>query len=262
MAELTLVQYIQYMVLPYVGLFSIIFVPMLFYVLWRKLLPEAARIMFWAKRRNKSLLLIVHDSGRGEFTLISERRGSGVVMTDGGKYKMLPRYVSKHLTPTNPGSDLSNPSNEDGTVKAVKTVQYEKVYTDYINKRCILKGLNLPFYVGYSGKLNLLNPEALALYEMGEMKVPTTEGMLFNPKNVPGKNIADALQPLQLVDARVIKELFSKSFDETQIAAIVADAELLGLMGRGFGRFLPWLMILGIIALAIVGLLVLPDLLG
>ena len=172
-------------------------------------------------------------------------------MTEAGKYKLLPRYVArKHA-----GADLADQASgkADG--------EYVRDYSDWIVKRCNLIGLGLPFFVGYSGKLCLLNPEALALYEAGEIMVETEDGTLFNPNKVRGKMREDAFQPLLLLDPRKTKEIINEGFDEAQMAAIVVDSELIGALGRGFGKYLPIVAIVVVIAFVLLGLMFLPQIL-
>lgn len=240
-------------------------------------MPAAARTLFWAARRSEPVLLLVHDSGRGELTTIMERRGEGIVRTREGKYKILPRVSPK--TPledkiiqkiTEAAKEQTTPAIGLPTEEAATEVEVELPegtekksrfnldflkanfimdYTDYILKRCYLVGLRLPFFVGYTGKLCLLNPEALALYEAGEMVLRTESGTLFNPNNVENKTLKDALQPLLLIDPRKIQQVIYNGFDQSQIAGIVADTEELMRAGKSLisakmGLFLVFIILI------------------
>jgi len=286
----------MYQVMPVVGIVLTLTVPLVFFIFWKKVLPKAARTLFWCKRRNMPPLLIVHDSGRAELTMISEREG-GAVMTRSGKFKLLPRFLSRRIlklsTETNPkaaplvavenGSDQSQVQGQNGKGEVINTSPinvdlseldklpdakkelYNRFFPDYsafISKRCQLMGLNLPLFLGYSGTACLVNPEALILYEAGEMAVQMNGVMNFNPNNIEGKTMAGVPQPLMLYDARVIKALIPETYDETQITAIATKSEMIGLLGRGFGRFIPMISIIIIIVLAIVGIVVVAPMLG
>lgn len=139
-------------------------------------------------------------------------------------------------------------------------------YSDFINKRSTIVGLNLPLFLGYTGKLCLLNPEALALYEAGEMFVRTSEGDIFNPKGIEGKKKEDAMQPLLLLNPRKIQEIIYEGFDQSQVAGIVADTEeemRLRLGGGGLGGNWKLIILIVIIMLAALGaLFFLPQLFG
>lgn len=264
-----LILWFLYVFFPLVGIVTTLLMPWLPFVLWKKLMPKPARTLFWAARRKQPPIIVAHDSGRADIALIHERRGSGVVMTDKGKYKLLPRYVSRlpeskdEKTEAKKKRGKETENNPNG-IKAKLAQIKEKFIADYsawIVKRANLVGLNLPIFFGYSGKLCLLNPEALALYEAGDLMIKTEDVDLFNPNSIEGKSITDALQPLMLLDPRQIKEIIYKGFDESQIAAIVVDSEMIGLLGRGFKRYLPIIGIIMIIIAVILGLMFLPQIL-
>lgn len=269
---------------------------------WKRKLPKAARTIFWASLRGLPLILLCHDSGRGELTTITERKGEGIVITAQGKYKILPRWMPKlpwgemqkradeaakqkaaaaTQADTETGettAEKQEPSPPSLTQPATATsgIDLSKIlrqdfmldYSDWIVKRTFLVGLNLPFFVGYTGKLCLLNPEALALYEAGEMMIKGIEGTLFNPnqeKKPDGseKSVDDALQPLMLLDGRKIQQIIYNGFDQSQVAGVVADSEEIARIGQGMSPKTK--IILMIILIAIVAgaaLFFLPQIIG
>jgi len=235
-----------YVVCPLVGLVFMLTAPWLIPLIWLRLIPKPARTLTWASRKKQPPAIIVHDSGRAAVTLIKERRGEGVVVTDRGKYKLLPRYIGLGTETETEQEGKKKGKNPNGEDKKVTRVL--KNFRDWVTKRAILTGLNMPIYFGYSGSLCLLNPEALALYEAGEMKVQTPEGVFdFNPEKKRNKKIEDAVQPLMLLDPRAIKAIINRTFDTTQISSIVEDAIELGRLGRPFNKTL-----LGILAVGLV----------
>lgn len=280
--------------LPY-GLFWLTILPLIGFValtvgsciiayFWYKRVPQAARILVEAYQRKKPPLYIAHDSGRGALTWIEEKGGEGIVITKDGRYKILPQF-----------SAVSKKGNPDGDVKEV---EYEKDYRDFISKRGVLTGMDLPFFLGYSGKLCLLNPEALALYEAGEMAIKDSEGKVHGvtrenhaeketvcskcgkildegwdhcpycngKKKVVQKvrkELPDLLQPLLLLDPRRIKELIGRQFNVSQIGALMVESEQIGLLGRGtFKKYLPIVFILTAVVIGGILLLMAPNLLS
>ena len=261
----------------------------LFILFWKKWMPAPARLLFWAARRRLPILLLVHDSGRGELTTIKERKGEGIVITAQGKYKILPRVspkmplhdmiVKKLTDAAKAEQDKGVGTGEraevevevdlpEGTDKKTRfNLDFLKKnfildYTDYILKRCYLVGMGLPFFVGYTGKLCLLNPEALALYEAGEMMVRTEDGTMFNPQDLKDKSMKKALKPLLLIDPRKIQQVIYNGFDQSQIAGVVADTEELMRVGKGFlsGKF-GLVMILVIVLIIGLALFIVPQML-
>jgi hypothetical protein len=243
-------------ILSVIGVISIIGVPSVAIIFWKKLMPKAARTIYWAKQRKQPPLLVVHDSGRGELTLVTERMGSGVVQTTQGKFKLLPRYISSI---NDDDEKLTDQQKETKQQKPKKWKSLIKDWSSWAVKRCLLTGLDLPFFVGYSGIVCLLSPEILALYEAGELKVKSTDTTLW--KKVQGKSIKEALEPLMLLDPRVIKAIVSDSYDEVQIAAFGTEMEQIGLLGRGFRRYLPIMAII-VVAIIIIGVLYLLGSMG
>ena len=231
-----------YVVCPLVGLVFILTSPWLIPLIWLRFIPKPARTLFWASRRKQIPVLIVHDTGRAKLTLAKERRGEGVVVTEAGKYKILPRYVSLETELETKEAEKKG-KNPGGKAKAKKLL---KDFGDWVTKRCLLTGLGLPFLVGYSGSICLVNPEALALWTAGKMKVQTAEGSFsFNPrKNVDVQNL---VQPLMLLEPREIKSLINRTFDTTQISACLLDAEELGRLGRPFNKTLLGVLAVGLI---------------
>lgn len=275
--------WLMYVLLPLIGIILLIAVPVLGTVFWKKLMPRAAKELFWCKMRGMPPAIICHDSGRAEIQSFIERRGSGVVITNKGKYKLLPRYVSVDSLPISVENSQEETIGENASAQEnlaqngdepnkpmLKEEEDDKValgrsirkvlrdYSDFFSKRSILMGLGMPIFFGYSGKLCLLHPDALALYEAGQMKVNVDENTVFYKGDADKKG--DALEPLMQLDPRAIKTLINKGFDETQMAAITTDAELVGLMGRP-SHIGSYILIIIIVIVAALGILFLPSLL-
>lgn len=165
-----------------------------------------------------------------------------------------------------PLAQIEQPEIDLTTAVSVKMLNEHFIldYSDWVVKRTNLIGMNLPFFTGYTGKLCLLNPEALALYEAGEMFIRTsTTDVMFNPQKIAGKKMEDAFQPLLLLDPRKIQQIIYDGFDQSQLAAVVADSEEIARLGQGLSPKTK--MILGIVviaALAVAALYFLPQLTG
>ena len=240
-----------YIIFPLIGFVFVITAPWLLPLIYFRFIPKAARKLFWAGRRKRPIAIIVHDTGRAAIVTLRELLGEGIVVTDQGKYKILPQYVAIEGNPGEEGEPAEKP-------------KYEKDYRDLLTKRALLTGLDLPMFFGYSGKVCLLNPEALALYEAAEMKIQTVEGKpMFNPRNKRGKSLRHKLQPLMLLDPRKIKDLIGRQFNVSQIGALIVESERIGLLGRGWGRFiLPIGLIITAAIIGIILLLAAPSLLS
>lgn len=268
---------------------------------YKRKIPKAVKTLFWSGIRKEPPLLLCHDSGRGELTTIHERRGEGIVVTAQGKYKILPRYLpkvplstllggeSKVVEPQTSATEGDTSEQEDtetpqtSPITTGREVDLSKVfnikflkenfildYSDWIVKRTYLVGLDLPFFVGYTGKLCLFNPEALALYEAGEMFIRTEDSILFNPKNLADKSIEDVkanpaayFQPLLLLDSRKIQQVIYEGFDQSQIAGIVADSEELARIGQGLSPKMKLILsILLIVIVAAAAIFFLPQIIS
>lgn len=189
-------------------------------LLYFKRVPPVARTLIEASQKKLVPALIVHDSGRSYLTLLLERMAEGVVMTTQGKYKLLPQSVDfSHAFDEKVGDKTTkkkNPIEEDPPEE--KKSWAADLY-GWISHRSILVGLGLPFYVGYSGSLCLLNPEALALYEAGELFVPSEKNL------VPKGDEKSKMMPLMWLDPSKIKHLINKRFGTSQIDAMMIDVD-------------------------------------
>lgn len=257
--------YAWFVILPVVGLISLLsnwLIPFL----WIKRVPGAARQLVKAWQNKLVPAFIAHDSGRAAIVNIIEKRGEGVVVTDHGNYRLLPRFVKveegdvateepvrkkKGRKKPNPGS-AATAGLPQSTTRPRYVLDYN---TDWVNKRSILIGLGSPFYVGYSGKLCLLNPECLAWFEAGEIWIPDTVN--------PPKDKKDLPKPLMLLNVLKMKDIINRRFDSSQIKALAKYAEEIGSIGRGLSPTMKLFLGLGVIAvLAIVALYVLPGMTG
>ena len=212
---MTLFEYLWFYILPFIGVVMLIVTPVLFWLLWFRYLNPTARKLNKYIRKKIPIAAITFDTGRTILCGLIERRGEGVVMTDHGTYKILPRILE-----------------EDEKTK--KEPAEEDFFKDLVLKRSILEGSNSPFFVGYSGKICLLNPDTLALAEMtehkplGENEVTLEEESAGDPKKA---------RPLLLIDPKRIKDFVSGAFSESQMLAIIRDTEEIMRASMGLRRF-------------------------
>jgi len=247
--------------------------PILFIWFWKKKVPKPARTLFWCAVKGYAPLLLVHDSGRADIVGIKERSAEGIVETTNGVFKILPRFAYVNEEEEEQGVEnnveANGGSNEIIRDVSGKTVQIGRFkfhldYSHWISKRTYLLGMPTPFFVGYTGVLCLLNPDALALFEAGDLKVETSEGTWFNPHNVKNKNEEDAIQPLMLLDPRKIGSFITRYFHQSQISGVIHCAEERARIGMGaiLKKFLIFILIFIVVMGVILAITYLPKLLG
>jgi len=258
-------EYAWFIILPFVGMIALLS-NFLIPFFWMKRVPQAARdlVAFWQQHLVPAL--IAHDSGRCALVGIIELRGEGLVKTTHGNYRLLPRFVKvteeavKEKEEEKKGQRKKKPNNPGGGTPQMPKHSAMPGYildynTDWVNKRSILLGYGAPIYLGYSGKLCLLNPVCMAWYEAGELYVPT--------ETTPPEGMKDTPMPLMLVNPLKMKEVISRRFDSSQIKALARYAEEVGHLGKGISQTMKIFLGLGVIALlAIVAMYVLPGMTG
>lgn len=254
----------------YVGfIVMIIGVPIVFIWFWKKKMPRPAKTLFHCARKGYAPLLLVHDSGRADIVGMIERQAEGIVETTAGTFRILPRYAAL------PKEEELEAIKDHGLkekmkekIKALKDaasmvidVAGRKFVLDvesWMSKRCWLLGMPTPLFVGYTGTLCLLNPEALALYEAGKLKIETGTETLFKGK----KGEEDkAVKPLLMLDPRIIGEFISSYFHTSQISGVLSLVEERARIGLGanirkLGKFL---LIFVVVFVIILGVMYLPQ---
>jgi len=250
--------------------------------LWFKKVPEPARVLVECAQKGRVPAFIAHDSGRGRMISFIEKLGEGVVETSDGRYRILPRFVkirnvlsnlaklsnqaetneetleAGELTENDNSVISSSPDNAVAKLKErLKKHGYELDYfSDLMQRRSIMVGLNLPFYIAYSGKICLMNPMCQAWFQAGEVFIPTAD----NPEQPDGENKP---MPLMLLDPLEMKTIINQRFDTSQVNAIAIDSEELGRAGRGMPSWVfPVALVAVLAALAIGAFMFLPSMLG
>jgi hypothetical protein len=248
--------YAWFMIFPIVG-FIFMLTSWLVPFIWIKRVPAAARILEEAGRTKAVPAYIVHDSGRGAFVLLEERRGEGLVFARRAgqqrKYRTLPRAVDLSEADFKDAAKTSSDKNP-GKLDKRKKQQILDYSSDWINKRSICVGLGLPIYFGYSGTLCLLNPECMAWYEAGQIFVPTDakpQPVTEEEKKLPW--------PLMFLSALDMKKIINRRFDTSQIDALEIDARLEGALGRGMPRWLIYVVIGILIVVVIAAVIFMPP---
>lgn len=279
-----------YRILPIVG-FVFLCSSFLIPYWWFKRVPEVARMFEMASRNKMIPAIIAHDTGRAALTLLTEYLGEGIVKTLEGKFKILPHFapmtrkkkkknhprIKEVQMPNGSSVPLDTEIGEEPEEDEQDVELFFKEYRDLTGKRTILTGFDRPIFFGYSGKACLLNPEALTLYEAGQMMIRTEDGSFSYLKphnsedigsaeiwardterttNPTNPKVPNLLQPLLLLEPRKIKDLIGRQFNPTQLQAVATESEQIGRFGRpNYGKFA--LPIIFFIILAIVGILML-----
>jgi len=242
-----------------VGFAFLIAAPWALPLFWYRYVNRSARKLHAAGRQKKVPAYIVHDSGRGAITLLEEKRGEGVVMTELGRYMILPRIISEvpEAAPkeVEGGKKKVNPAEATTKTAEQKLEEVKERYkfdyaSEWLAKRTIDYGTGLPFYIGYAGKLCLFHPLMMALYEAGKLFIPTDEKPF--PETEKEKQLP---RPLMLLDPRRIKTIVNRCFDTSQLAAIIIDAEERGRLGRPLPRWLIGVGAILVIVLIVGGLI-------
>lgn len=256
-------EYAWFVILPMIAVISLLsnwLIPFF----WMKRVPDAAKQLVKAYQNHLVPAFIAHDSGRAAIVNIIEKTGEGVVVTDHGNFRLLPRFVKVEQSDATPEKEETGKGTKKkkttpdavGLPKSTSRPGYVLDYnTDWVNKRSILTGLGTPFYVGYSGKLCLLNPECLAWYEAGEMWIPTEPN--------PTKEAEDKLKPLMLLNVLKMKDVINRRFDSSQIKALARYAEAIGSLGQPLSPMMKMLLGVGVIAIiAVLLIYFLPGMSG
>lgn len=238
-----------------------VIVPIGFLWFWKRKVPKPARTLFWCAIRGYAPLLLIHDSGRGDIIGIKEKRAEGIVETTAKTFKILPRFapilsedMERQLLKEDPSLKDRLDALKD-SIAHVKIGAYKFMLdmSHWMAKRTWLLGMPTPLFIGYTGSLCLLNPEALALYEAGDLVIETAERELFNPKGIKGKTKENAMKPLILLDPRKIGKFIYSHFDTSQIAGVIQAAEERARIGMGLPlKKLGIVMIVIIIAIVII----------
>lgn len=203
-------------------------------LVYLKKVPPVARELMECQAKKQVPAIICHDSGRSYLVRIEERMAEGVVITSQGKYKLLPQSIdiTEALEEkTDPKEKKQQASTNDEDKK--KSRLGFDIY-GWISHRSILAGLGLPFYLGYSGILCLLNPECMALYQAGELFVPTEQHPTPTKEDLD-KDGKVKPKPLMWLDPTKLKNIINKRFSTSQIDAILIDVDRRARLGRGLG---------------------------
>ena len=232
---MTMIEYLWFYILPFVGVVMLIVTPVFFFLLWFRYLTPIAKKINRYVRKKMAIAAITFDTGKTVLCGLIERRGEGVVITDYGRYKILPRMP---------------------VVKKEEKDSLTELYSDLVLKRSILEGTNSPFFIGYSGKICLLNPDTLALAEMTEHQSLKEGEVVFEGEGAEeNREGEEKPRSLLLLDPRKIKELVTKSFSESQMLAIIRDTEEIMRASMGLRRFtVPIAVIIVIVLLLMVAM--------
>jgi len=253
--------FVWMLVLPVIGLLSIIFVP----IFWFFIVPKIARTLTWKRFSKCSFHFIGDDTGFAYLVPTTEELPEGVVKTKYG-YRFLPRPISH------------NPGNPDG-----------KIVEQLMLRRFVWRDIGKPIWFGYAGKVTAINPATLALVEAEKKKKKTRNPVnkvlrdievyvkgLPKTLTIPDKNSVRTInlqkelkeklellkttlnyKPLTILDPTKVKEIAPKMWTPSQIDALATNREWRGIKRAG-KQYTPLILGAGtILAILIFGIIAL-----
>jgi len=259
------------LVLPILGISLSILVP----VVWFFIVPRVARMLTWARFKNVSIHAIADDSGFAELVTTKVELPEGVVKTDRG-WRFLPRPIWKSLKPKTKKKKGDAVSEKDLSVAE-----------RFALRKFTLKGMGKPFWLGYAGMVNAMNPSTLAVLQQGSEPSDNPavhfgniqsyidglpKKLLWNNMELhPQKDLTKLLNdlhervktvPYTVLDPRAIKEVLPEMTPPSLMEAIETYSEMVGMEERG--RHLTPLiiggaLIVGILVFGVIALMVLTD---
>lgn len=257
-----------FLVLPIMGIALTILVP----VVWFFIVPKVARMLTWTRFKSVSIHAIADDSGFVELVTTKVELPEGVVKTDRG-WRFLPRPIWK---------SLKRRKKKKGDV----TEKDLSVAERFALRKYVLKGLGKPFWFGYAGMVNAMNPPTLAVLQQGGSPVgnPTVhfsnirsyidslpKKLLWNNRELhPKKDLTKMLddlhervktEPYTVLDPRAVKEVLPEMTPPSLMEAIETYSEMVGMEERG-KNILPIILIAGIVGMLVFGVIALMMLTG
>lgn len=244
-------------VLPIFAILFMVFAP----IFWFLIVPAIARMLTWKRFQKVSFHVVGDDTGYVSLVPTKEELPEGVVKTVKG-YHFLPRAKWKTGNPGTP-SHIEN----------------------LLLRKFIWKEMGKPIWIGYAGKVALVNPATLAAAQQVQDKKPigdpkTMIEKLTNyvktlPKTLTVKSFREQknfrlrddlttmlkqlktemkILPYTVVDPTKIKELVRKMYTPSQLDALATNREQYGMKKRGqeYGKLiLGGALIIGLVIIAI-----------
>jgi len=241
--------FIWFFVLPALAIIFLILAP----IFWFFIVPKIARTITWARLKKCITILLADDMGWVQLVFSKEHLPEGVVETtrSEGDWRFLPRPKWKSL------KSKSNPGD---------TASVEEI----ILKKFTWKDLGKPFWIGYAGKVALMNPATLAGMEqtnesLFEVQLKKMQDYILSLPESTRQTLLTLMgelkeslkvKPITLVDPRKIKEVVPQMYTPSQVEAIAVNRELKGMKKRGkeYGKLVIGLA--AIIGLVILGIIV------
>lgn len=249
-------------VFPILGIFC----PAFLIAFWRCVVPSVARRLTWARFGKATVLAIADDDGWVELVVSRKSLGEGVLETSRG-WRLLPRPYFKKIIA------LMKKKPKKGSLEASDPVKLEQA-ENIVLRRFSLRGLGKPFWYGYAGKAPLMSPKALSELQRSKEEPLKEQKLNFIQKvkkyideKLPREyaeemtNILDQLRDvikartLTLVDPTLIKQVISKTYNQSQLDALATNREMRG-MKRAGKQFMPFILggaiIVAIVAMVII----------
>ncbi len=197
------------------------------------LTPKESKLIKKATRKKRLVAAVGYDNGQCDLKMADHLGDEGYARMNDGWTGFLGRNVVEGNPKPDKNIERTNP---------------------LITRVFILKHAKIPFMVGYAGKAIITNPQALAIVEHAQKE----NSKIKLPFEIRGKQLlANVLWPVSMT---VIKKVFPKSWNQSQIRALEKISELTGLLkgkkwygAEGLKYFvLPGMIIIAIIILAII----------
>lgn len=241
-------------ILPILGISLAVAAPLFWFII----VPSIARRLTWERFRKLNYFLVADDAGYLSLLSTTERIPEGVERTKKG-WQFLPRPRYKKLG--NPGK-----SKKEQKKAAVERLALKK-YT--------WRDVGKPTWLGYAGKVSVMNPATLAGLEQSEDNSSTLGGwfekaqkFMSSHKMPPKfrksltKLVDDAKKTTKatkvtLIDPAVIKEVLPRMYTPSQLKALATNREQYGMEKRGheYGRLILGMgFILGMVLIIILAM--------
>jgi hypothetical protein len=219
-----------YLVLPVIGLLSLIVTPLSIFLLYFRYFKPTARKLNKIIRRGDGIAFLAYDSGRVKIKPVTEITKQGVLKGElKEEYFIVPQFPLVEEGKGNPG------------------VKEPPVLSEVIAKRAILEDTGCPVFFGYAGKIVLLPPETLAYMEASRVAENIKELQRKMRKEGELDLEKEKKHPIFLLDLRSIRQAVEKSFSNAQLISIMRDIEdevRAQLAGRRFGGSLIMIVVL------------------
>jgi hypothetical protein len=233
-------------ILPLAAILLFILIPLVYFLVF----PSLARKLIRWRFQNVIICGLANDAGSFMLVPSKDYLPEGCVETAHDEWRLLPRAVYK---------------------KGRGLVRYQ----DVILRKFNLKGLGKPIWMGYAGKVPLMNPTTLAGLQQKPIDEKALEPYFQNLRAYAEKLPKDhkeamlkaidelylraKMKPITLVDPSTLKELIPRMYTISQVKSIAQNRYLKGLKAAGSQIMKYGLIMLALIVVLIIGILAISS---